>query len=156
MYTHCFICHHNPVMWVDRNWLLYFSQRKLRELKKHVECDTALTGRARIQIQVSDSQARSLPTLYNVFLKGKNGLKDDVIHWSVSFFLLVKWLLYHIFNSHTHGMCFWDFFSLPNINYISNPAWISCCFNHFSFRGYYNIWWRSSPLPFFLLPLSFS
>ena len=63
--------------------------------------------------------------------------------------------LSHVKLSYTWDV-FLGFFSLANINYLSNPAWISCCFNYFSFRGYYNIWWRSSPLPFSLLPLSFS
>lgn len=72
IYTDYFICHDwHRVRKMDMDWVSIF-QRKLRELEKGVQCDTAVTGRAGIHSRAPLTPTRGAPpSLHAAFLRGK-------------------------------------------------------------------------------------
>lgn len=87
-------------------------QRKFRELKKRVQCDTALTGERGFKSRLFWLPSQESLHCIQCLSQGKNnGFKDNAIHWSTPFIPLVKHLLYHMQN--IYWVCFWNIFFSP-------------------------------------------
>lgn len=102
-------------------------QRKFRELKKCVQCDTALTGEQRFKSRLFWLPSQESPLYPMPFLREKQWVQGQCHSLEYSIHSAsetpplshVKYIL----------DVFLEYFFLPNLIYLSNPAWVSCCFN---------------------------